>query len=77
MIILYALSAILAISAIVMFVSNFLRAFVLFLSIVLFAVFTMMSRTNSADKQEDESTETESPQDAQPGAECVTKKTEK
>ena len=76
-IILYALSAILAISAIVMFVSNFLRAFVLFLSIVLFAVFTMMSRTNSADKQEDESTETESPQDAQPGAECVTKKTEK
>jgi hypothetical protein len=44
---------------------------------VLFAVFTMMSRTNSADKQEDESAETESPQDAQPGAECVTKKTEK
>ena len=56
-IILYGLSAILAISAIVMFVSNFMRAFVLFLSIVLFAVFTMMSRTNSSDKQEEENSE--------------------
>lgn len=51
-IILYGLSAILAISAIVMFISNFVRALVLFLSIVLFAIFTLLTRHNSPDKQD-------------------------
>ncbi len=46
-IILYALSAILAISAIVMFVSNFVRTLFLFFFIVLFLAFTMFSRNNS------------------------------
>lgn len=58
-IILYALSAILAISAIVMFISNFLRAFVLFLFITLFVAFTIFSRHNSADKEEDDAAETD------------------
>lgn len=62
-IILYALSAILAISAIVMFVSNFLRAFVLILSIVLFAVFTMMSRSNSSGRQDDDNSDVNTAQD--------------
>ena len=51
-IILYALSAILAISAIVMFISNFLRAFVLFLFIMLFVAFTIFGRNNLAEKEE-------------------------
>ncbi len=52
-IILYGLSAILAISAIVMFVSNFTRASILFLSIVLFAVFLLIGRNNNAEKTDE------------------------
>ena len=52
-IILYGLSAILAISAIVMFVANVTRALVLFLSIVLFVVFTMVMRNQDTEKTED------------------------
>ncbi len=52
-IILYALSAVLAISAIVMFLSNFLRAFLLILSIALFAFFAMLSRSNADRHEED------------------------
>lgn len=51
-IVLYALSAILGISAIVMFVSNFLRALVLLLFIVLFVVFIIFTRGN-AEKEEE------------------------
>jgi len=52
-IVLYGLSAILAISAIVMFVANVTRALVLFLSIVLFVVFTMITRHNDTEKTDD------------------------
>ena len=52
-IILYGLSAILAISAIVMFVANVTRALVLFLSIVLFVTFTMLMRNHDTEKAED------------------------
>jgi len=56
-ILLYALSAVLAISAIVMFVSNFLRSLVLIASIALFAVFAIMSRHNAAEQSENEHVE--------------------
>lgn len=51
-IVLYALSAVLSISAIVLFLTNFLRAFILFLFIVLFVVFTVISRHNAADRED-------------------------
>ena len=51
-IVLYALSAVLSISAIVLFLTNFLRAFILFLFIVLFVVFTVISRHNTADRED-------------------------
>lgn len=51
-IVLYALSAVLSISAIVLFLSNFLRAFILFLFIILFVVFTVISRHNTVDKED-------------------------
>lgn len=51
-IVLYALSAVLSISAIVLFLTNFLRAFILFLFIVLFVVFTVISRHNTTDKED-------------------------
>lgn len=53
-IILYALSAILAISAIVMFVSNFTRALVLFISIIVFVVFIIFNRNNENDRADEE-----------------------
>ncbi len=56
-ILLYALSAVLAISAIVMFVSDFLRALVLFASVVLFAVFAIINKGNLADKNDEENAE--------------------
>ena len=52
-IILYGLSAILAISAIVIFVSNFTRALVLVLAIALIAGFIIINR-NTTDKTDDE-----------------------
>ncbi len=51
-ILLYALSAILAISAIVMFISDFMRAFVLLLFIILFVGLTVFGRNNFADKKD-------------------------
>lgn len=54
-IVLYALSAILGISAIVMFISNLLRALVLLLFIVLFVLFIVYTRSthDKEDAQED------------------------
>ncbi len=52
-IILYGLSAILSISAIVMFVADVTRALVLFLSIVIFAAFIMITRNNDTEKTDD------------------------
>ena len=52
-VILYGLSAILAISAIVLFISNFMRALVLVLAIALIAAFIIVSR-----KQADDTTDT-------------------
>ena len=51
-IVLYALSAILAISAIVMFLTNFLRTLILFLFIAIFIVLTVLNRNNLAEKED-------------------------
>lgn len=58
-IVLYALSAILGISAIVMFISNFMRALVLLLFIVLFVVFIIFTRGNA--EKDEEVTKEEAP----------------
>ena len=52
-IILYGLSAILSISAIVMFVADVTRALILFLSIILFVVFIMITRNSDTEKTDD------------------------
>ncbi len=52
---LYALCIILAVSAVVMLISDFLRALVLFAAIVLVAAFTLISRHNVQEKNNEES----------------------
>ncbi len=62
-ILLYALSAVLAISAIVIFISNFLRALVLFLFIMLFLAFTIFSRNNEKEEPPAETQIAQNPSD--------------
>ena len=52
---LYALCIILAVSAVVMLISDFLRALVLFAAIVLVAAFTLISRHNVQERNNEES----------------------
>ncbi len=53
-IILYALSIVLAVSAIVLFISDFVRSLVLMIAIALFAAFMIMSRHNTEKSEEEE-----------------------
>lgn len=52
-VVLYSLSIVLAISAVVMIVADFLRALALFAAILLVAVFTFISRKNALEKSSD------------------------